>query len=1334
MKYVAILCLVLPLFSLTQAQESSSVLEFRLQEDAQDVSGKNLHGTVHGNPRFETVDGRTGLVLDGAGDWVEANAKLPETGQAFTIECWVRPAADQVANADIFGNHTHAGQGLVLQQDAANTNSFAFNYGDGAGGWIHTRPIQLAAERWQHVAIVKSAKELRFYLNGLLLDTTPATAPIVASPLTFRVGLGFADESRCFKGAVSELRIWDRALSEINPKVSVAQQVESLANNTSVRLSTATSSRIFTKGSSPVVELSWGDNAMTAGDSTINAAFECEDLGGKKISIAPVGLTRQGGFKHSLPLLLQPGYYRLTCKPTLTHAGGVHGLKPSEISFAVLGDDEAPRDAREPQSVTLGSQPTQMFALDGEGWLLATDPANIGRAEQWFQASVESAKPTRVPWIIQDVFPDYHGVAWYWRDFDTPLQSHADGRFILRFWAVDYFAEVWVNGVKVGEHEGSEDPFELDVTAAIKPGVKNRLAVRVLNPTREPIDGIALGETAHGPRSYPVGPGSTYNVGGIVDSVELLATPAVRVENLYVRPDWKTGRVQIEANLRNASNQALATEMRFTIGPANAGGALHAAVVKQELKPGDTLVRTSLSVAQHRLWSLEDPFLYRVTVQAGVSGSASFDEKSTRFGFRDFRYENDAFRLNGKRLFLQGALLLPHYPVGFRVPPREDFLRRDVLAAKAMGLNTIRVIWGGLRARDLDVFDELGMLVQQEHYGAIQIAPSTALSRRFDASLSGVMRRDRNHPSIVIWCLLNEMWDGPQFRHAVQSLPLVKHLDDTRLVWLGSGGFDMQFSQGSLSNPGAMEWQHLMGSETPGGPGLSYSADYGRMLTNQAPVKADIHPYQPVPHTAAEIERMRNFGVQAKDRKIMVTEIGTGCAVNLPRYARHYEQMGATHADDARYYRDKHDHFMADWKQWNLGCIWSQPEDFFLNSERNMLKLRRETGNALRANPHLAGYYFCALTDSDFDGIGLLNSFREIKPGAIELQQDLTAPVRWCLFAEPANVYSGASVKLEALLSDLDALPAGDYPVTVEVVASDGHRVFAEKLSLTIPDPSPSAETPLVRSVFAKDIPITGPTGPYQFLVRFDHGAAATGGEIEFQVFHAADMPPVKSEVVLWGKDESLAAWLARQKIRTRPFASPAPDHRELILVGNGGGDVTAFRELASRMASGSTVIFLSPTVFARGTNSLGFLPLATKGTSASTDFAGGYYRGDTFAPRHPVFAGLPSGGILDYTLYRNIITQGGNGVTGLPVPDDLIVAGIRAQFSYASVMQTAAYRFGTGRFIFNTLRITENLGTDPVAERLLRNLINYAAPDLAKPPVALPADFDQQLKAIGYE
>ena len=73
-------------------------------------------------------------------------------------------------------------------------------------------------------------------------------------------------------------------------------------------------------------------------------------------------------------------------------------------------------------------------------------------------------------------------------------------------------------------------------------------------------------------------------------------------------------------------------------------------------------------------------------------------------------------------------------------------------------------------------------------------------------------------------------------------------------------------------------------------------------------------------------------------------------------------------------------------------------------------------------------------------------------------------------------------------------------------------------------------------------------------------------------------------------------------------------------------------------------------------------------------------------------------------------------------------------QFGYQSILQTVAYDFGAGRFILNTLRIREILGVDPVAERLLRNLLNYAARDLDEPVAELPADFDQQLKTIGYE
>ena len=149
------------------------------------------------------------------------------------------------------------------------------------------------------------------------------------------------------------------------------------------------------------------------------------------------------------------------------------------------------------------SPPSPLLTLDGGGWRIAIDPNDEGRTGNWFAAPRDEAKPTSVPWIIQDAFPGYHGVAWYWRQFEAPVNPHADGRYLLRFWAVDYLAEVWLNGTRVGGHEGGETPFELDVTEAIRPGAGNVLAVRVLNPTHEPIDGLALAATPRSCKTYP---------------------------------------------------------------------------------------------------------------------------------------------------------------------------------------------------------------------------------------------------------------------------------------------------------------------------------------------------------------------------------------------------------------------------------------------------------------------------------------------------------------------------------------------------------------------------------------------------------------------------------------------------------------------------------------------------------------------------------------------------------------------------------------------------------------------------------------------------------------
>ena len=103
-------------------------------------------------------------------------------------------------------------------------------------------------------------------------------------------------------------------------------------------------------------------------------------------------------------------------------------------------------------------------------WFIACDPENRGRQEGWFAAFQQAAQPAQAPGIIQQVFPGYHGVAWYWTRFSLAALPAADERALLRFGAVDYFAEAWLNGLPLGGYEGGETPFDLECTAALRSG------------------------------------------------------------------------------------------------------------------------------------------------------------------------------------------------------------------------------------------------------------------------------------------------------------------------------------------------------------------------------------------------------------------------------------------------------------------------------------------------------------------------------------------------------------------------------------------------------------------------------------------------------------------------------------------------------------------------------------------------------------------------------------------------------------------------------------------------------------------------------------------------
>jgi len=158
-------------------------------------------------------------------------------------------------------------------------------------------------------------------------------------------------------------------------------------------------------------------------------------------------------------------------------------------------------------------------------------------------------------------------------------------------------------------------------------------------------------------------------------------------------------------------------------------------------------------------------------------------------------------------------------------------------------------------------------------------------------------------------------------------------------------------------------------------------------------------------------------------------------------------------------------------------------------------------------------------------------------------------------------------------------------------------------------------------------------------------------------------------------------------------------------------------------------VLFLTPETLRRGDHAAGWIPLADKGTLQSMPHW--LYVTDEWAKVHPFFEGLPCGGLLDYTFYREIIPD--VAWTGQEPAGQCVAGAINAAWGYSSGTLLSVHPFGAGRFVLNSFLIRPKLGGDPVAERLLRNLLRHAAREVAQPPAPLPADFEQRLKPLGY-
>ncbi|MEN6535744.1 MAG: sugar-binding domain-containing protein [Bryobacteraceae bacterium] len=933
--------------------------------------------------------------------------------------------------------------------------------------------------------------------------------------------------------------------------------------------------------------------------------------------------------------------------------------------------------------------------LNGE-WKIATDPQNRGKVEKWFErAAIPEAKPCHVPGILEQSFPGYDGVVWYWKEF-VVAPAQRNERVLLKFSAADYLAEVWLNGVRLGSHEGGETPFQFDVTKQLSPG-SNRLAVRLLNPGKERVDGMTLDETPHGIKDAAMRVGNFWNPAGLWQAVELINVPAVRVDDVFVSSHLNDGGVVAHVSIVNATGTLIRARLRLTVTEDREGSFVTETVQPVSIPSSGTSLDLKARVEKPHPWSTQDPYLYRVAVN--LEALAGTHHREVRTGFREFTFRDGYFRLNGKRIFLRGTHSVGHFPIGQHVPHDPELLRRELIYVKTMGFNMVRWLGRTMFPSQLDLCDELGLMVYQESYASWRWTDSPAMKERFDSAVREMILRDRSHVSLVAWGLLNETRDGPIFQHAAGMLPLVRSVDPTRMVILSSGRWDGHPSIGSLANPGDRDWMHAFGLEAPNAPSLGSTSAAWRK-------SGDHHTYPPRPWSPETTETIRTLGAGTKN--IFLSEYGNGSQIDPIDITKAMEQNGArTDFDDYLLYKAMRDKLVDDWRRWGLDMIFASPSDMITEGQRMQSEQRLIALNAIRSNPKLAGYSLTGLSDQAIEGEGLMTIFRDLKPGIVDAMTDGFAPLRWCVFAEPAHLYRGGTLHVEAVLANEDRLSPGDHTVRLRVVGP-GVVLLDKTAVLKIPDPKSTPEPPMVFPAFLEDVHIEGPIGRYEVAVSFDRGVPTLGRQTVIVGDRPAP-PKMNTRVLVAEAGDTLTRALGELGITADRFrGEDAGGKHDTIMVG-AGASKDIVQKVFDAVTRGSAAVFLDPSVLlANEKEVLNLMPVANK--PRLVDSGPRFWGRDDIVKPHAIFEGLPSSKLMDLFYYRDLIpyksfTEFGGGVENV-VP--AFSVGRPHGAGYWAGSNLLAYRLGEGKLVLSTLNLIDNLGKHPAADRITINLVKF--------------------------
>ncbi|MGB8214250.1 MAG: beta-glucuronidase [Anaerolineales bacterium] len=416
-------------------------------------------------------------------------------------------------------------------------------------------------------------------------------------------------------------------------------------------------------------------------------------------------------------------------------------------------------------------------------WDFRFDPDGIGEVQGWFQDLKESA-PIAVPASWNNQFSDsrdYLGLGWYQTHFSIPWDW--DGKKIfIRFGSVNYLASVWLNGKFIGQHEGGHLPFEFDITKHIHSG-KNLLVVCVdgaLAPDRVP-----PGNVPPDPRdvsffqNYPASNFDFFPFCGIHRPVWIYAKHPAGIDDLIVATDVSgtTGIVKVKL-----ISTGVNANVDFFLGG-------HGTQSSQKSMISNGQAETEFVVPDAALWEPGAPNLYTLKVELSWE-SHIIDQYELSIGIRSISIRGDALLLNGKPIQLKGFGRHEDFPViGRGYFPA--VIIKDYSLLQWVGANSFRTSHYPYSEEMLDLADKLGFLVIAETPAVGLFFAKKGLAKRnrlCTQYVQELIKRDRNHPSVIIWSLANEPHSRPGVSTKIfKSLyDQAKSLDPTRPVTLVS--------------------------------------------------------------------------------------------------------------------------------------------------------------------------------------------------------------------------------------------------------------------------------------------------------------------------------------------------------------------------------------------------------------------------------------------------------------------------------------------------------------------------------------------------------------------